>query len=252
MYLAVDAGTSRIHVGVFDGDRLTQRFSLATDLNRTSEEYAELLDLCLRRRGLAATEMTGAAVANVVTPLQSTLLQAMAILGIIHPLLVGPGIKTRLKIRFEPATELGADRIANAVAASRLVGPAVIVVDLGTATTFDCIVDGEYVGGVAAPGVASSFAGLTEKAPRLPRIDFAAPERVVARHGTGALQAGLIVGHAAMCDGLVLRIQEEIGDAVVVLTGDYAELIGPLMRTGHRHEPALTLQGLRILHEMNR
>jgi type III pantothenate kinase len=252
MFLAVDVGNSRIHLGVFEGDKLLNHFALATDPQRTPDEYAELLDLCLKRRGITHGKLTGVAIANVVTPLQTTLLDALVILGISSPLLVGPGIKTRLKIRFEPATELGADRIANAVAASRLVGPAVIVVDLGTATTFDCVRDGEYVGGVAAPGVASSFAGLTQKAPRLARIDFAAPERIVARHGTGALQSGLMAGHAAMCDGLILRIREEIGDAAVVLTGDHAELIGPLMRTEHQHQPVLTLLGLKILYEMNR
>lgn len=251
MLLAVDAGNSRIHFGVFAGERLSERFSLSTDLNRTAEEYAEMLDMCLRRRGTSASNVSGVAIANVVTPLQGTLLQSMAILGLSAPLLVGPGIKTRLKIRFEPATELGGDRIANAVAAMRLPGAAVIVVDLGTATTFDCIKDGEYAGGVVAPGVSSSLAGLTEKAPRLPRIDFAAPERIVARHGTGALQAGLVAGHAAMCDGLILRISEEIGEATVVLTGDHAELISPLMRTRHAQEPALTLIGLRLLYEMN-
>lgn len=251
MLLAVDAGNSRIHVGVFAGEDLTERFSLATDQNRTAEEYAEMLDLCLRRRGLAVSNIAGAAVSVVVAPLQSILLHSLAILGILDPLLVGPGIRTRLRIRFEPATELGGDRIANAVAATRLKGPAVIVVDMGTATTFDCLKDGEYAGGIAAPGVASSLAGLIQRAPRLPRIDLAAPERVVARHGIGALQSGLIAGHAAMCDGMILRIWDELGDAPVVLTGDHAGLIGPMMRTPYDLEPALTLRGLKMLYEMN-
>lgn len=251
MLLAMDVGNSKIHVGIFDGELLRERFSLKTDTRRTADEYAELLALCLKRRTVAVEELSGAAVANVVMPLQHSLLAACQLIGIPAPLLVGPGIKTRLKIRFEPPTELGGDRIANAVAAIRHVAPEVIVVDLGTATTFDCVVDGEYTGVVAAPGVESSFTGLAEKAPRLPRIEFVAPERIVARSGSGALQSGLIAGHAAMCDGMIQRIREEIGQAVVVTTGDFAELIGPLMRTEHIREPALTLLGLKILYDLN-
>jgi len=252
LFLAFDVGNSRMSLGVFEDDALVHRWALSTDTSRTGEEYAELIDLSLHRRGLAKGCISGIAIANVVPALQRELLVACRVLGFPTPLVVGPGVRTKLKIRFEPPTELGGDRIANAVAAVKHMGNRVVVIDLGTATTFDCVVDGEYVGGVAAPGLQSSFEGLMERASRLPRVELIKPQQTVGRTVVAALQSGLINGHAAMCDGMVDRICQELGDAKVVLTGDMAEIVGSAMRVNYVLEPALTLMGLKVIYDMNR
>lgn len=249
MLLTIDVGNTNIVWGLFNNDTLLHRWALGTDSSRSTEEYTELADLCLRRQGIAAEQVTGVVVANVVPSMQAKIQGVCRALFAPTPLVIGPGVKTRLKIRFEPPTELGADRIANAVAASKLYGKSTIVVDLGTATSFDCISAGEYAGGAVAPGLMTGFEGLTSKAPRLPRVDLVKPASTVGRSVTTALQSGLVMGHAAMLEGMIERIRREIGNASVILTGDYAEIVRPALTLEHTLDVALTLKGLRLIYE---
>lgn len=250
--MTLDVGNSRISIGIFQEDKLIHRWALSSDTRRTAEEYAELIELSLTRRGLNRENITGVALANVVPVLHRELLTAFRVLELPAPLVVGPGVRTKLKIKFESPIDLGGDRIANAVAALRYVGNRVVVVDFGTATTFDCVIEGEYVGGVAAPGLQTGFDGLMSKASRLPHVELVRPTQTVGRTVVTALQSGLIIGHAAMCDGMVDRIVQELGQCTVVLTGDMAETVASAMRTPHTLEPALTLMGIKAIYEMNR
>jgi type III pantothenate kinase len=235
--------------GVFSGDRLIHRWALGTDLRRSAAEYIELASLCLSRRGVDVREIAGIAVANVVPGLQGMVLNMCGELFNVTPLLVAPGVKTRMKVRFEPPTELGADRIANAVGAISLYSRNSIVVDLGTATTFDCIAGGDYLGVIAAPGLQSGVEGLAHRAMRLPAVELTKPLHVIGRNTVGSLQSGVVLGHAAMVEGMLLRIGEEMGPATVILTGDFAETVAPAIRTRNVLDPALTLQGLRLIYQ---
>lgn len=249
MLLTIDIGNTNTVWGLFDGETLLHKWSIGTDISRSSEEYTEIASLCLVRKGIQAESIIGVAVANVVPPMLSKIIDVCMVLFGQRPLIVGPGVKTRLKIRFEHPTELGADRIANAVAACRLYGKNAIVVDLGTATTFDCIANGEYAGGAVSPGLIAGVEGLTARAPRLPRVDLVMPQTAIGRTVTTALQSGLVNGHAALLEGMVERILQEIGQAEVVITGDHAEVIRPALRIDHSIDTSLTLKGLRYLYD---
>lgn len=249
MLLTVDVGNTNITWGIFSGDKLMHKWALGTDPRRSTEEYTELAGLCLQRRGIAPSEIKGVVMANVVPPMHIKLIEVCHNLLDAHPLVVGPGVKTRMKVRFDTPGDLGADRIANAVAAIRLYNRNAIVVDFGTATTFDCIVQGEYVGGAASPGLNTGVEGLTLRASRLPRVELTRPPTVVGKNVTTALQSGIVNGHGAMVDGMISRIIEEIGQGTVVLTGEYAEALSSSIRTRHTIDEALTLKGLRIIHE---
>ena len=249
MLLTIDVGNTNIIWGLFEGETLLHKWSMGTDISRSAEEYTEMADLCLRRKNIQAESISGVAVANVVPPMLNKIIDVCTVLFEQKPLIVGPGVKTRLKIRFEPPTELGADRIANAVAACRLYGKNIIVVDLGTATSFDCITNGEYAGGAVSPGLIAGIEGLTARAPRLPRVDLVRPQAAIGRSVTTALQSGLVNGHAALLEGMVERILQEIGPAEVVLTGDHAEIIRPSLRIRHTLDTSLTLKGLRYIYD---
>lgn len=249
MLLTVDVGNTNIVWGIFSGDNLVHKWVFGTDPRRSAEEYTELAGLCLHRRDVVASAIGGVVIANVVPPMHNKLIEVCQQLLGVPPLMVGPGVKTRMKVRFDSPSDLGADRVANAVAAIKLYNRNAIVVDFGTATTFDCIVQGEYVGGAAAPGLNTSVEGLSLRAARLPRVELTRPPAVVGKNVTTALQSGIVNGHGAMVDGMIARISEEIGNGVVVLTGEYAEALSHAIRTRHTVDEALTLKGLRIIHE---
>ncbi|MDP3486414.1 MAG: type III pantothenate kinase [Bacillota bacterium] len=249
MLLTIDIGNTNIVWGLFDGETLLHKWSMGTDISRSAEEYTEMADLCLLRKQIRAGSITGVAVANVVPPMLNKIIEVCVVLFGQKPLIVGPGVKTRLKIRFEPPTELGADRIANAVAACRIYGKNIIVVDLGTATTFDCITNGEYAGGAVSPGLLTGIEGLTASAPRLPRVDLIKPQTAIGRTVTTALQSGIVNGHAALLEGMVERILQEIGPAEVIITGDHAEIVRPALRISHTLDTSLTLKGLRYIYD---
>ncbi len=253
MLLAVDIGNTNVVFGLYDGDTLAHTFRVSTIHTRTEDEHGILIRELLALAGLEPKVVSAAILASVVPPLTDVVSAAVRRVCAREPLLVGPGLKTGISVLYENPREVGADRIVNAVAAfERFHGP-VIVVDLGTATTFDCISGkAEYLGGVIVPGVRVSLDALLTHAAKLSRIELAAPPRVLGRNTTHALQSGLIIGHAALVDGMVERLEAELGyRSTVVATGGLSALVSEHARRIDSVDVNLTLDGLRILHERN-
>ncbi len=254
MLIAVDIGNTNVVLGVFDGTRLLAHFRLASDAERTSDEYAALLAGLFARSGLDPAAAEGVVVASVVPPLNPTFEHLAGALFGQTPLFVEPGVRTGMVIRYDNPAEVGADRIVNAVAARELHGAPVVVVDFGTATTFDVVNPaGEYVGGIICPGLKISAEALFSHASRLYQVDVKLPERLVARHTAGAMQSGLYHGYVGLVDGILERLKAEIpGLTTVVATGGDAALIAGGSRHIGQVSPDLTLLGLRLVYERNR
>lgn len=253
MLLTVDIGNTNVVFGLYDGQSLVQTFRASTDRTRTADEYGVLLHQLFALRGLDASCVGAAIIASVVPPLTDVMADAIRHAFAREPLVVGPGLKTGVAVLYENPRDVGADRIVNAVAAFERVQGAVIVVDFGTATTFDCISPkGEYLGGVIVPGVQVSLDGLLARAAKLTRIELAEPPRVVGRNTTHALQSGVVFGYASLVDGMVERLERELGFTCQVLsTGGLAPLIVKHTLRAQQVDPHLTLEGLRILHDRN-
>jgi type III pantothenate kinase len=251
--LAVDIGNTNIVFGVFAGESLVHTFRISTQRTRTADEHGVLVRQLLEQRGVGVAAIESSIVASVVPPLTEVLAETVRLTFAREPLVVGPGIKTGIAVLYENPREVGADRIVNAVAAfERVKGPC-IVVDFGTATTFDCIsAKAEYVGGVIVPGIQVSLEALLKSAAKLSRVELAAPPRVVGRNTTHAIQAGVVHGYAALVDGLVRKLEKELGyDCQVIATGGLAGLVAPHTETLQVVDQNLTLDGLRLLHERN-
>jgi type III pantothenate kinase len=245
--LAVDVGNTQTALGLYDAD-LTDHWRLATERTTTADELGVLLG------GLLDFDhVDGICLASTV-PVLIREWELLASKWAEAPLLVvGPGVKTGIPIRYDDPREVGPDRIVNAVAAKERYGAPVVVVDFGTSTNFDVVSPaGEYVGGVLAPGIEISMDALFARAARLVKVDYSAPESVIGKTTVGGLQSGLVYGFAGQVDGIVDRIREELGaDAPAVATGGLAELITPHTRTIERVDPFLTLDGLRMVWELN-
>jgi type III pantothenate kinase len=253
MLLAVDIGNTNVVLGLYDGEQLSHTFRISTVLSRTEDEYGVLIVQLLGLAGLDPKLVSAAIVASVVPPLTDVISAAIRRVCARDPLQVGPGLKTGISVLYENPREVGADRIVNAVAAFERVRGPVVVVDFGTATTFDCISGkGEYLGGVIVPGMRVSLDGLLQHAAKLSRIELAAPPRVLGRNTVHALQSGLIIGHAALVDGMVERLEAELGyRSAVLATGGLAALVSEHARRIEAVDVNLTLDGLRILHARN-
>lgn len=253
MLLAIDVGNTNTVIGVYDGGDLARHWRVQTVPERTVDEYGVLLR-SLFGSGLPQGEIDGAIISCVVPPLQGAFEAVTREYFGVDSLVVGPGIRTGVSILYDNPKEVGADRIVNAVAAFERFRDTTIVVDFGTATTFDFIsARGEYVGGVITPGPSISLEALYQKAAKLYRVELAKPPAVVGRNTIQAIQSGVINGYVAMVDGLVRRIREEAGvEARVIATGGFAVLLGPESETIEVVDEFLTLQGLRILYERNR
>jgi type III pantothenate kinase len=254
MLLAVDVGNTNIVFGLYAGERLAHTFRIATRRHRTEDEHGVLLRELLSLRGVAPSEIDASIVASVVPPLTDVLSEAIQRAFGSEPVVVGPGLRTGVRILYENPREIGADRIVNAVAAfERVKGPA-IVVDFGTATTFDCVSPkGEYIGGVIVPGIQVGLDGLLAAAAKLSRVELQAPPRILGRNTTHALQSGVIVGHAALVDGMVERLEAELGhSSEVIATGGHSTLVAKFAKRIQTIDVNLTLEGLRILFERNR
>jgi type III pantothenate kinase len=255
MLITIDVGNTHTVIGIYEGERLTHHWRLSTDPERTTDEYGVTLRGLLNGAGLEASpKPEGVAIACVVPPLNRTIEHLAEQYFHCQPLVVGPGIKTGMPILYENPKEVGADRIVNAVAAFDRYGSACIVVDFGTATTFDYVSGrGEYVGGAIAPGLGISMNALVEHAAKLYRVELARPRDVVGRTTVGAIQSGLIYGYTALVDGLVERIIRERGEKTnVIATGGLADLIAPESETIEETDEFLTLKGLRLIFERNR
>ncbi len=254
MLIAIDIGNTHVVVGVFQGDALAAHFRLASDAERTADEYAALVAGLFAQRGLDLTAIEAVVIASVVPPL-NPIFERLATEFFRHtPLFVEPGVRTGLPVRYDNPAEVGADRVVNALAAREIYGPPVVVVDFGTATTFDVVNPaGEYVGGIICPGLTISADALFSHASRLYKVDVRRPDCLVARNTAGAMQSGLYYGYVGLVDGILERLMAEIeGLRTVVATGGNAELVAGGSRYIQEIAPDLTLVGLRLVHERNR
>jgi type III pantothenate kinase len=247
--LAVDVGNTQTVLGLFPDGELTDHWRLATERSTTADELGVLLGGLL---DLDAVD--GICLASTVPILVREWEQLAAKWADAPLLVVGPGVKTGIPIRYDDPREVGADRIVNSVAAKERYGAPVVVVDFGTSTNFDVVSpEGEYVGGVIAPGIEISMDALFARAARLVKVDYSAPETVIGKTTVGGLQSGLVYGFAGQVDGIVGRIREELGaEAPAVATGGLADLVAPHSRTIERVDPFLTLDGLRLVWGLNR
>jgi type III pantothenate kinase len=253
MLLAVDVGNTLIKLALYRDDVRIAHWYTATDRERTADEYAMLWRQFLEFRGHGFADVSGVVVACVVPSLAETLRELSREYLHRTPLEVGPGIRTGMRILYENPREVGADRIVNAIAAYARFGGPVIVVALGTATVFTVVSsEGDFVGGAIAPGVGISVDALVRHAAQLRKVELVRPPQVIARSTVTAMQAGVLYGVVGQIEGIVGRMQQELGArATVVATGGFAELIGAECRCVDHVDPLLALDGLRLLYELN-
>jgi len=253
MLLAIDIGNTDTTLGVFEDGELRATWHLETNIHRMADEYAALLLNLLHHQGLDTSDIKKAALCSVVPPLITTYEDLFRRYFGISPLVVGTGVKTGVRIRMDNTREVGADRIVDAAAAHHLYGGPVIIVDLGTATTFDTVSkEGDYLGGAIAPGINTAAETLFTQAAMLPRVDLVHPKHVIGTNTINAMQSGIVLGYVGLIEGMVARIQKELGEkAKVVATGGWAELAARETAVFDVINPNLTLIGLRLIYLMN-
>jgi len=253
MLLVIDVGNTNIVYGLFAGSELKHQFRVESGRGRTADEYAVVLKQLCEMHGVLPAEVDAAIIASVVPALTEPMVGLVKRAFNLEPKIVGPGIRSGMAILYENPREVGADRIVNAVAAFEKIKGGVIVVDFGTATTFDCVTPkGEYLGGVIAPGIQISADALFSRAAKLPRVEIVQPPKVVGKNTVHSMQSGIVFGYVGLVDGVVERLREELDyPCEVIATGGLASLIAPLTRTIKDVDANLTLTGLRLLHERN-
>jgi type III pantothenate kinase len=253
MLLALDIGNTNIVAGVFAGDALVARWRLTTEARRTSDEYAVLLQSLFQASDVNSDALDGVIIASVVPAAQETLRHALEQYWHLEAMTVSHHLDIGIPVCYNPTTAVGADRLANAVAAIALYGTPAVVVDFGTATTFDVIsARGEYLGGAIAPGLEISEDALLSRTAQLPRISLQAPPAAIGTSTVTSLQSGILFGYAGLVDGLVERIASELSDDVhVIATGGLATTVSPLSSRVQHVDVDLTLVGLRLIHERN-
>jgi type III pantothenate kinase len=253
LLLAFDVGNTNITIGIFEDRQLRVSWRLSTRSTSTADEMAMDLYILFQFHGLSFAEVTGIIISSVVPPLTPVLVEVGRRYFGREPLVVGPGIKMGMPIRFENPREVGADRIVNAVAAYEIYGGPVIVVDFGTATTFDAVsAQGEYLGGAIAPGIGISTEALFLKAAKLPRVEVIKPKGIIGKNTVASMQAGIIYGFVGQVEHIVRLMKQELGPKTqAVATGGLAELIAREAKDIDHINPVLTLEGLRILYERN-
>jgi type III pantothenate kinase len=254
MILAIDIGNTHTVLGIFDrGDEPRHRWRLSTRGDSTGDDLGTLLSELFTLHGLRLGDVAGTVVSSVVPSLSGAVVEVgMKYLGR-APLVVGPGTKTGVPILYDNPREVGADRIVNALAAIRLHGTPAIVVDFGTATTFDAVsAAGEYLGGAIAPGIGVSVEALAKRAARLPEVELSVPRRVIGRNTVESLQSGLVHGYSSLAEGIIVKMAAELGGRChVIATGGWSEFLSPLIPSVQAVDMDLTLKGLKMIWEMN-
>jgi type III pantothenate kinase len=252
--LAIDVGNTNTVLGAFEGAVLRRHWRVETSQRRTADEYGIAVRQLFAADDLDPRAVDAVVVSSVVPPLAFTLTRMSERHFGVKPLFVEPGVKTGMPILYDNPREVGADRIVNAVAAWERFHQALIVVDFGTATTFDAVSPrGEYLGGAICPGIAISMEALFRHASRLPQVEFAKPPHVVGRNTVHSMQSGLVFGYVGLVDGICERMAAELGSSPkVVATGGLAPLIAGVSRSITEVDEHLTLDGLRLVHERNR
>ena len=253
MLLTIDVGNTNLTLGLYDGNKLGRHWRLATDLARMPDEYGLQFLGLLQNAGRTASDVTGIVLASVVPQLTGRVLQACQEYLKQDPLVVDTGVKTGIRIRYEDPRAVGADRVADAVAVITLYGGPACVIDFGTATTFNAVTkEGDYLGGAITAGVNLAAEALYTRAAKLPRMDLQRPPSVIGRNTVHAMQSGLLFGYVSMVEGMVARFRAELGDDMkVVATGGLAEVIAKETDVIDIISPWLTLDGLRIIWELN-
>ena len=254
LLVLVDVGNTNTVFGVYSGEQLLDSFRLSTDTERTGDEYGSLLLPLFARQGIDPLAAGAVVISSVVPPLHLTLDHLARRYFGKKPLFIEPGIRTGMPIRYDNPQEVGADRVVNSVAARERYGAPVIVVDFGTATTFDVVnAAGEYAGGIIAPGIGISAEALFAHASRLYRVDVRKPDELVGKNTATAMQAGIYYGYVGLVDGILERLLAEIpGVKMIVATGGQADLIASGSRYIRETDPQLTLFGLKLIYERNR
>jgi type III pantothenate kinase len=250
--LAVDVGNTQTHLGAFDGESLVEHWRFQTRAGATGDELAERIAGMFALSGVGLGDLDSVCVSSVVPPLGAQYEQLTERYTDATCLGVGPGVKTGMPIRIDNPLEVGADRLVNSVAAYERFKSACVVVDFGTGINFDAVSEaGEYLGGAIAPGLEISLTALVERAARIPRIELAEPETAIGRSSRAAIQSGVVFGFAGLIDGVVRRIEEELGEVELLATGGLAAAIVPFTETIDEVDEMLTLKGLRLIHERN-
>lgn len=254
MLLAIDVGNTNLTLGLYEGDSLGPRWRLATDHERMPDEYGLQFVGLLSHEGKRVEDISGICFASVVPPLTSKIVQACNTYLNRDPLVVDAGVKTGVRVRYENPKAVGADRIADAAAVQRIYGGPACVVDFGTATTFDAISkEGDYLGGAIAPGIGIAAEALFIRTAKLPRVDLQRPPHAIGSNTVHAMQSGLLFGYVALVEGMVERFRMELGnDMRVIATGGLAEILAVETEVIEVVAPWLTLDGLRIIWDMNR
>lgn len=253
MLLTIDIGNTNITLGLYEGETLGPRWRLATVHERMPDEYGLQLLGLLNHAGLKLQNVTAVAIASVVPPLTGTWVQVCKNYLEIEPLVVDAGVKTGVRVRIDDPKQAGADRIVDAAAVHKLYGGPACIVDFGTATTFDAISDkGDYLGGAIAPGIGIAADALFSRTSKLPRVDLVRPPTPIGTNTVHAMQSGLLFGYVGLVEGMVARFRKELGPSMkVVGTGGLAELIAKETDAIQIIAPWLTLDGLRIIYELN-
>jgi type III pantothenate kinase len=256
MLLVIDVGNTNTVLGLFEGDRLMHDWRIRTEIDHTIDEYGVLISNLYQSSRMHAKEIksVGAIIISCVVPPMLNILEPLCLKYFkIKPMIVGPGIKTGMPIFYDNPKEVGADRIVNAVAAYDKYRRESIIVDFGTATTFDYVSPkGEYMGGCIAPGIVISSEALFARASKLPRVEFSKPKTVVTKDTVSAIQAGIMFGYAGLVDGIVGRMKAEVKTKpLVIATGGLASIVAKEAKSIDKIEEMLTLEGLRLIYELN-
>ncbi len=249
----LDVGNTNTVLGVYKGETLKHHWRIETNRNKTEDEYGMMIKSLFQHDGLQFEQIEGVIISSVVPPIMAALERMCEKYFHTKPLVVGPGVKTGLNIKYENPREVGADRIVNAVAGIHEYGTPIIIVDFGTATTY-CYIDesSHYMGGLIAPGIGISTEALYTRASKLPRIEIARPETVVGKNTVSAMQAGILYGYVGQVEGIVSRIKKEYNaDPTVIATGGLAGLIAKECSMIDVVDPDLTLKGLRLIYKRN-